>query len=245
MSQLSRPPSHLCYGPECWVVFVMGHVVKPWVWPQAGVGVGGRAVWQRGSGPFRPHCVPVREHRSAFPSVVSSWAVINACHEKRTGWAFKGRDDTQCRKNQESPLFSGSFNSQPTKHVQVTLKKRWIKKKKAFLQSCIEFSSCFILFFLHRVKFPRIISSHSLHSCLSFTAWPSAVSPGLWPPLLRHQRTPLSPCPRQALLAFYLLGSWEPLSWVFAPCYFAGSSFSSSCPVPKMLVNLGFFCCCC
>ena len=132
MSQLSRPPSHLCYWPECWVVFVMGHVVKPWVWPQAGMGVGGRAVWQRGSGPFRPHCVPVREHRSAFPSVVSSWAVINACHEKRTRWAFKGRDDTQCRKNQESPLFSGSFNSQPTKHVQGTLKKRWIKKKKGF-----------------------------------------------------------------------------------------------------------------
>ena len=43
-------------------------------------------------------------------------------------------------------------------------KKKDELKKKAFLQSCIEFSSCFILFFLHRVKFPRIISSHSLHS---------------------------------------------------------------------------------
>lgn len=43
-------------------------------------------------------------------------------------------------------------------------KKMNSKKKKAFHQSCIAFSSCFILFFLHRVKFPRIISSHSLHS---------------------------------------------------------------------------------
>ena len=207
MSQLSRPPSHLCYWPECWVVSVMGHVVKPWVWPQAGVGVGGCAVWQRGSGPFRPHCVPVREHRSAFPSVVSSWAVINACHEKRTRWAFKVRDDMQCRKNQESPLFSGSFNSQPTKHVQVTLKKRWIKKK-GFPSILHRVQLLFHPFLSPQSQVPQNYLLALFALCLSFTAWPSAVSPGLWPPLLwgiRELHWALAP-----VQPFLLFTCWGP-----------------------------------
>lgn len=137
------------------------------------------------------------------------------------------------QKKSGKPSLLWILQPQPTKHVWVgsSKKKMNLKKKKAY-QSCIAFSSCFIPFFLHKVKFPRIIS-RTFALCLCY-------SPGLWPRLLRHQRTPLSPYPVQPFL-LYLLGSWEPFPELLLLVTLQALHFLPSCPVPKMLVNWGFF----
>lgn len=127
----NNPLIHLCIAVTCQCFFFeywtsgMGHVVSTesapsWAWEG----------WREAKSSHisghmdRPSiCVKKCEAGPAFPSFGPRrgiCVVIYACHQRGTRWEFKREHTVQ--KNRESLLFSRSFNSQPIKHVQVTLK---------------------------------------------------------------------------------------------------------------------------
>lgn len=67
-----------------------------------------KRIWPYSGHSYRPiMCISKMscKTQACLWSFVSSRAIISACQERRTKWAFKGRRDyTQFRKKQESPL---------------------------------------------------------------------------------------------------------------------------------------------